>query len=92
LDRIVALPLPSLQGQVVRHDQNPDGGAQLVFISDSVKGQRQAVTADEFGKFRVTLASGGWLVYLSNGSNAPLFHSKIDLKDNETRQVTLVTH
>jgi hypothetical protein len=91
LDRIVAVPVPTLEGQVVRRDRGPEGGAQLVFVSESERGQQQNVTADESGNFRVALASGAWLVYVNGDGNRPVFHSKIDVRDNETRQVTLVS-
>jgi hypothetical protein len=91
LDRIVAAPVPSLQGQVVRRDRAPEAGAQLLFVSAAQHGPRHNVTADEAGRFRVTLASGGWLVYVQGADNKPVFHSKIELRDSETRQVTLVS-
>jgi hypothetical protein len=92
LDRIVAVPTPMLKGQVVRLDDNaPQAGARLMFVSAAQKGPQQSVTADSTGQFRVTLASGGWLVYVHGADGKPIFHSKIDLRDNETRQVTLVS-
>jgi hypothetical protein len=48
------------------------------------------VTANAAGQFRVTLASGGWLVYMVGANGKPVFHSKIDLQDNENRQVVLL--
>jgi hypothetical protein len=91
LDRVVALPVPTLQGQVVLGNNAPAAGAKLLFVSAARRGPQQSVTADGVGRFRVTLASGSWLVYVAGADGRPTFHSKIDLKDTETRQVTLVS-
>jgi hypothetical protein len=92
LEQIVAVPSPTLKGQVVRLDGSaPQGGARLMFVSTVQQGPRQSVTADAAGQFRVTLASGGWFVYVDGADGKPVFHSKIELRDNETRQVTLVS-
>jgi hypothetical protein len=90
LDRVAAVPLPTLQGQVVWRDRVPAPGTQVLFVKAGRQDQPQAVTADSAGNFRVTLASGGWLVYANGSDNRPIFHSKIQLRDNETRQVLLV--
>jgi hypothetical protein len=93
LDRIVALPggSGSVQGQVVRDDRSPRANAQVLFVCASQKGPRQVVTADATGRFQVTLASGGWLVYVHGVDGKPVFHSKIDVQGEETRNVTLVS-
>jgi hypothetical protein len=88
LDRIVSLPQSSVQGQIVRGDGDaPRANAKLVFVTAS--GARQQATADANGKFQVTLASGSWLVYV-DGEGQSAFHSRINLADNEIRQVVLV--
>jgi hypothetical protein len=50
------------------------------------------VTPDPTGRFQVTLASGGYHVYLTGSDGRETFHSKVVLRDNETRQVTLVRY
>jgi hypothetical protein len=90
LDRIVLGSGPSVQGQVVRQDRVPDAGAQLLFINAERQGSQQSVTADERGQFRVSLASGGWLVYVRSADGTPVFKSRIDVRDEETKQMMLV--
>jgi hypothetical protein len=90
-ERIAAAPAPNVLGQVVRRDRVPEPGTQVLFVSAARNGPRQAVTTDAQGTFRLTLASGGWLVYVSGHDNRPRFHSQIDVRDNEPRQVTLVS-
>jgi hypothetical protein len=90
LERVVALPSASVEGQVVRDDRAPQPGARLLFVSAEREGEREAVTADQSGQFRVTLASGGWLMYIEGADGKPTFHSKIEVAENQTRQVTLV--
>jgi hypothetical protein len=90
LDRIVAVPMGQVEGQVVRRDSLPWAGAQLLFVSVDRGMQRQAIAADGTGHFRVGLASGAWLVYLQGADGKPIFHHKIELLGNETRQVNFV--
>ncbi len=93
LDRIVSVPGGNgqVQGQVVRNDQTPRANAQLMFVSISRQTPQQSVTADGKGAFRVSLTSGEWLVYVHGTDGKPVFHSKIDVKGDENRQLTLVS-
>ena len=67
LDRIVALPHSGgvVQGQVVRNDQRPRSNAQVMFVAVKQQAPQQTVTANQTGQFRVSLASGSWLVYVN---------------------------
>ena len=87
----MAGPVAQLEGQVVRNDNSPRAGARLMFVSAAQAGGQKVVTADQAGQFRVTLASGGWLVYVPGTDDRPVFYSKIDIGDNETRQIRLVS-
>jgi hypothetical protein len=85
LERIVAVPQAPVEGQVVRDGRDPWAGARVLFVSTDRQLPQQAVTADGKGEFRVTLASGGWLVYLPGKDGKPVFHSKIEIRDQEKR-------
>jgi hypothetical protein len=91
-DRIVALPQGSgpVQGQVVRFDNNPKPGAQLLFVNADRQAPRQAATTDRSGHFRVSLSSGAWLVYLTGADGKPAFHSKIEVRP-DSRPLVLVS-
>jgi hypothetical protein len=91
LDRIVALPEARVEGQVVRGEKVPWSGARLLFVSTDRQIPQQTATADGAGKFRVELASGGWLVYVNGTDGKPVFHSKIDVRERENRPVMLVS-
>jgi hypothetical protein len=92
LDRIVALPEgpASIQGKVVSNNQSPRSGARVTFVSLNQQPER-SITADAAGQFRVTLASGGWLVYVNGSHGKPIFHSKIDVQESDQRHLTLVS-
>ncbi|MFN4261951.1 MAG: hypothetical protein ACK4RK_21940 [Gemmataceae bacterium] len=92
LDKIVSLPAGQgqVQGQVVADNNAPRSGAQLIFVSTARQGQ-QAVRADTRGQFQVQLASGSWLVYVQDNQGQPVFHSRIEVQNDATRQVTLVS-
>ncbi|MCS6850078.1 MAG: carboxypeptidase-like regulatory domain-containing protein [Gemmataceae bacterium] len=93
LDRIVMLPerRAQVEGQVVREDRSPKAGAQVMFVSMDRQGPQQTVTADADGKFRTSLASGSWLVYVPGADGRPVFHSKIDVRGDASRTMTLVS-
>ena len=63
----------------------------MLFVSADRREPRQTVGTDEAGRFRVTLTSGGWLVYVQGADGRPIFHRKIEVRQNETRQVYLVS-
>jgi hypothetical protein len=90
LDRIVALPDHNLQGQVVRADNLPQGGARLVLVSAEREDTRHFVTADADGRFRATLAKGKWLVYVNGLDGKPVLDRKIDV-GGEPQQLRLVS-
>ena len=79
LDRIVVGPDASVEGQVVRSDKTPRANARVLFVSAQYGADRQTVTANSAGRFQVSLASGGWLVYLQNPDGTTQYHSRIDL-------------
>jgi hypothetical protein len=91
LERIVYAPGPNVEGEVVRSDNAPQPGARLLFVSADRQGERETATADASGQFRVTLASGGWLVYVEAADGKPVFDRKIDVKDNQPQQMRLVS-
>ncbi|MBY0522349.1 MAG: hypothetical protein K2R98_03085 [Gemmataceae bacterium] len=93
LDRIVSLPAAGgqVQGQVVQSNNAPRPGAKLVFVSAEKQAPQETVTADNTGRFNVKLSSGGWLVYMTGNDGKSLFHSKIDVRGEENRQVVLVS-
>lgn len=102
LDKIVAVPQgerlspmwaePSgVEGVVQRKDASPQVGARLLFVSTARQGLRQTTTTDRVGQFRVNLGSGEWLVYLHSAEGIPVFHSKLDVRENEGRKVTLMS-
>jgi hypothetical protein len=92
LDRVVSLPAQvQVQGQVVRQDRAPRAGARILFVSATPQGPRQNVTADSAGQFQVSLASGGWLVYVDGSDARPVFHSKIDVSAQTGAPILLMS-
>jgi hypothetical protein len=88
-ERVTSASMARVEGIVVRRDNVPEPGARVLFVSMTRKGPQETVTADTDGQFRARLASGGWLVYLHGQDGKPVFHSKLEVRDNETRQMTL---
>ena len=74
-----------VEGKVVLNDNSPPANARLLFVSAEKQGPQETVTADNNGRFNVTLASGDWLVYLTGTDGKPVFHSKIDISSKDTR-------
>lgn len=91
LDRITALPGANVEGQVYRGDSSPQSGAYVLFVSMARQGVRETTQADANGNFRVALGRGEWLVYLHGADGKPVFHSKLEVRENEQRRVALLS-
>jgi hypothetical protein len=91
LDRIVVGPDARVEGRVVRSDDTPRPNAQLIFVSADRLAPRQAITANSAGRFRVTLAPGGWMVFIQGPDGTPTFHSRIEIGDHPEPRITLVS-
>jgi hypothetical protein len=91
-DRIASAPSAQIEGQVVRMDRTPRGGARVTFISAQRRQlPSQAVTANAAGRFQVNLASGGWLVYVAGPDGRQAFHSRIEVNGAQPAPLTVVT-
>jgi hypothetical protein len=81
-----------LVGRVVCDgSQQPLGSTQLVFVPETATGERAVTTTDAEGRFRVTLASGKWNVYVRDLEGRAVPHSQVTVNQNEIRQMTLVS-
>jgi len=76
---------------VVRSDNAPRANVQLQFVSVSKMGPQYPVTANSAGRFRLTLTSGSWLVYITTPDGRPEYHSRLDLNGDGTHRITLVS-
>jgi hypothetical protein len=93
LDRIVMLEEShNVEGQVVQEDRKPQAGAQVVFVSQDQLGAKQTVTADSRGEFKVSLASGSWLVYVQDETGRQVLKEKVEVKENQPRRVILTSN
>jgi hypothetical protein len=90
LERIVSLPAPGVEGQVIRSDKEPLSGAKVMFVNADRQGDQQSVTADGKGQFRADLTAGHWLVYLHKTDGSLDFQSKIEVRGEETQRLTLL--
>jgi hypothetical protein len=82
----------TINGQVVVNNSiAPVPGTKLLFVSRQAKDKQQAITADNDGRFNVALASGGWDIYTARGDGMLEFHSSIDVKDRQDRNVRVVS-
>src|SRR5581483_11180109 len=91
LERIAALPDSNLNGVVVTTARVPQANTRVLFVSADQAGGRQAVTADTHGRFRVSLASGSWLVYVQDSHGRQVFQRRVDVTENQPHTMTLVS-
>jgi hypothetical protein len=91
LERIVAIPPHNVEGTIVSDDRTPQANVRLKIISADRQGAEQSVTADSAGQFRATLAAGGWLVYVQRNDGKLDFVRKIEVRDDQPKQLTLVS-
>jgi hypothetical protein len=91
LERIAALPDSNLNGLVVTTARTPQANARVLFVSADQAGARRAVTADTQGRFQVSLASGGWLVYVQDSHGRQVFQRRVEVTDGRPHTMTLVS-
>jgi hypothetical protein len=91
IDRIATLPAQNMDGQLLRPDRVPQAGTRVLFVSTDQRTTTQAATTDGAGRFRVSLASGDWLVYVQDPAGRPVFHQKVQVRDGKPQQMTLVS-
>jgi hypothetical protein len=93
-DHVVSRPVngSSVNGQVVANNSIfPVGGAKLVFVSKQSDATQQAIATDTAGRFQVTLPAGGWSIYMSRPDGQLEYHSSLAVRDNESRNVRVVS-
>lgn len=71
-------------GQVVRTDRSPYTRAELLLVYVGRQPERQMLTSDGRGQFRVTLTEGRWLLYLRNDKGQPIFHEQLEVRAQKT--------
>jgi hypothetical protein len=91
LEKIIPVPPANVEGRVVRADSTPDAGARLTFKRADREGETHTVTADGAGRFKATLASGGWDVYTHRADGQLLRQTRIDVREDRTSQVQLTS-
>lgn len=80
-----------VQGQVVRSDSAPRPNATVVFIHADRRQVQHSATANSAGRFHVSLAAGRWDVYIRTADGTQTYHSQIDVRDERSPFVTLVS-
>jgi hypothetical protein len=81
-----------LAGEVVKQDRNtPVANAKLVFVNVNNTEQREYATADAFGQFEKKLSGGEWYLYVGPGDGKASYHSKVVVKEGNTRTVTVAS-
>jgi len=81
-----------LAGEVVKQDRNtPVANAKLVFMNANNPEHREYATADAFGSFEKKLGGGEWYLYVGPGDGKASYHSKVTVKEGNTRSVTVAS-
>jgi hypothetical protein len=91
LEKIVPVTSANVEGVVVRADEKPDAGARLTFRRADREGVTHTVTADSAGRFKATLASGGWVVCTHRADGQLVPHTRIDVREDKTSEVKLTS-
>lgn len=81
-----------LAGEVVKQDKTtPVANAKLVFVNAANTEQREYATADAFGSFEKKLGAGEWYLYVGPGDGKASYHSKVTVKEGNTRSVMVAS-
>jgi hypothetical protein len=91
LDRVASRD-GRLQGTIVADDRiTPRAGTRLVFTSAGKQGQQYSAQTDMTGRFAIDLPAGEWDIYMNDRDGKSVFHSQINVKNNDRRLVTVVS-
>ncbi len=91
-DRIASNSNGRLQGTIVADDRfTPKGGARIFFASASKQAAQFSAQADPGGRFSIDLPPGEWDLYMTGSDGKPVYHSQIDVKNNDQRLLTVVS-
>jgi hypothetical protein len=91
-DRVAGNSNGRLQGTVVSDDRiTPKSGARVIFASAGKQGSQISAQADRTGRFAVELPAGEWTIYMTGSDGKPVYHSDINVKNNDQRLVTVVS-
>ena len=85
----VAAASDVVHGQVTRRDGSPKSGTQILFVSTASKQVAQTV-ANENGRFNVSLPTGSYYVYFASRDNGPAYQGQVQVRPNQTNDITLV--
>ncbi len=91
LERIAPLSAANVEGVVIRSDNTPDSGVRLTFRRADRENETHTVTADSSGRFKATLASGGWVVCTQRADGQLVPHTRIDVREDKTSEVKLTS-
>ena len=93
VDRIAswAVSRAGVQGQVVSRSAASTWRTQVTLVNASQPRLRQYVAADGAGRFDVSLLPGPWLVYTRGADGFDAYQGRIEIRDQETTRVRLVT-
>jgi hypothetical protein len=91
LDTIAPLPSANVEGVVLRSDDRPDAGARLTFKRADREGVTHTVTADGAGRFKATLASGGWVVCTQRADGQLVPQTRIDVREDKSSEIKLTS-
>jgi microcompartment protein CcmK/EutM len=82
----------AVRGEVVRNDRaTPLAGAKLVLVSADDAKTREYATADEFGRFDLSVPAGIWHLYVGDGNGRAGFHKTVKLTPADERTFTVVS-
>ncbi len=90
LERVVALPSPNVEGQVVRTDYSPRPDTEVLFIHADRKDVEQRATTNKDGEFRATLAAGRWDVYVKERGGPAVLQKRIEVSE-KSQMMTLTS-
>ncbi|MGF1580308.1 MAG: carboxypeptidase-like regulatory domain-containing protein [Gemmataceae bacterium] len=93
LDRFTRNTTENIQGRVVRDNKTPLANTRLVFVNAELRANQHFTTSDSNGNFRLALGSGQWEIYMTQSNGKRVYHSQIDVRNEEQAPFfTLVSH
>ncbi len=91
MDRISSR-IGNVQGTLVGEDRfTPRGNARVTLVNKSNPNDRKVVSTDAMGRFTTQLPGGDWSIYVPTTQGQSEYHSTLAVRDNDNRNVTIVS-
>jgi hypothetical protein len=81
-----------VQGVLVAEDRfTPRANTRVTLVNKTNPSEQKVVNTDSMGRFNTNVPSGEWSIYVPTSTGKAEYHSTLAVRDNDLRNVTIVS-